>query len=73
MRLEAEAGDAELPAAVRELEVGDAARREVGRNVDVRIEAAADQLACTCRGDGMVSQVTHPNKIVNNLVAILTP
>jgi hypothetical protein len=47
VRLEAEAGDAELEAAVRQLEVADAALGEVGRDVDVWIESAADELART--------------------------
>ena len=68
VRLEPEAGEAEVEAALRQLEVGDAARREVGRDVDVGVEAAADQLPRALGGDGVLRHRRHANRIVDNLV-----
>ena len=68
MRLEPEAGEAEVEAALRQLEVGDAARREIGRDVDVGVEAAADQLPRAPGGDGVLRHRRHANRIVDNPV-----
>ena len=66
VRLQPEAGQAELEAALRELEVGDAARREVGRDVHVRVEPAADELARAVGGDGGGHRTSIINAIVDN-------
>ena len=55
VRLQAEPGQPELEAALGELEVGDPPRREVRRDVHVRVERAAHELARALRGDRMVS------------------
>ena len=69
MRLEPEAGEAEVEAAVGELEVGDPARCEVRRDVHVRVERTADQFTRAIRGHWMVSG--HRDRTLTGLSTIL--
>ena len=50
MRLEHEAGKAELGEAVRKVDVVDAALRQVGLDVDVQVVGATDELAGAVSG-----------------------
>ena len=65
VRLQPEAGEAELEAALGQLEVGDPARGEVGRDVDVRVEPAADELPRALGGDRVIR---HRTSIINTIV-----
>ena len=68
VRLQPEAGQPELEAALGQLEVGDPARGEVRRDVDVGVEPAAHELPRAFGGDRVIRHWTSIiNTIVDNL------
>ena len=65
VRLQPEAGLAGLQAAPRELDVCDPPRDEVRRDVDVVVDAAADELARALAGDRMLGVGGHRPSVVH--------